>query len=324
MKSLSNQMAQPGVTTMQLHQPFFNRLLHRFHTVLQNLLAPLSSAVLLLPILLFSLFFASPAPAYAQSATLTPRQVVEYALTLEKLEADFYRRAIAAAQNGPLAGAPQIAKDALVSYGGDEAQHVTDLSAVLKSLGGNPDAIMLPAHPNYSAILGRDPFANPTDLLLAGQYVEDLGVAAYKGQVQNLQAAGEAGKTVLAGALAIHTVEARHAAGIRFLRQTLLGADVRPWIRNASEVIYNENRGTAPVSMESQMKQNSGDSVIPFGSDAFDGYATREEVLALVGPILTTAQQPPMTRPRPTPPRNSSEQPAPSSQPQPSSVRALW
>lgn len=321
MKSLFNKVAQPRVIPVQPHQRFFNRLLHRFNCLLQRFLAPLSSAVLLLPIVLVSLFFAPTAPAYAQSATLTPRQVVEYALTLEKLEADFYRRAIAAAQNGPLAGAPQVAKDALVSYGSDEAQHVTDLSAVLKALGGNPDAIMLPANPNYSAILGRDPFANPTDLLLAGQYVEDLGVAAYKGQVQNLLAAGEAGKTVLAGALEIHTVEARHAAGIRFLRQTLLGADVRPWIQSDSEVIYNESRGTAPVSMESQTKQTSGGSVIPFGSDAFDGYATREEVLALVGPILTPAQQPTMQQPRPTPPRSSSDKPAPA---QPTSVRALW
>lgn len=231
-----------------------------------------SSRVLsvILASLLFSIALIPAAPAQAQSATLTPRQVVEYALTLEKLEADFYRRAIAAAQSGPLSSAPQIAKNALVSYGQDEAQHVTDLSAVLRSLGGNPDAIVLPANPNYSAILGRDPFANPADLLMAGQYVEDLGVAAYKGQVQNLLAAGEAGKTVLAGALEIHSVEARHAAGIRFLRQ-MLGADVRPWISNAKSVIYNENRGGSPI---------------PFGSEAFDGYATREEVLALVGPIL--------------------------------------
>lgn len=206
---------------------------------------------------------------------------MEYALTLEKLEADFYRRAVAATQGGALAGAPTVAKTALVAYGQDEAQHVTDLSAVLSTLGGSPNTVTIPANPNYRAILGRDPFANPTDLLMAGQYVEDLGVAAYKGQVQNLLAAGAAGKPVLSAALAIHTVEARHAAGIRFLRQTLLNADVRPWIRNASEVIYNEDRGGSPI---------------PFSDVAFDGYATREEVLALVGPILTPAQAQPQPR----------------------------
>jgi hypothetical protein len=188
-----------------------------------------------------ALLITTAAPAYAQGAVLTPQQVVEYALTLEKLEADFYSRAVDAAANGGLATAPQVAKDAIVSYGQDEAQHVTDLSAVLTSLGGDPDSITIPDNPNYNAILNRDPFANPTDFLLAGQYVEDLGVAAYKGQVQNLLAAGEAAKPVLAAALAIHSVEARHAAGVRFLRETL-GSNIRPWIKNQSEVIYQENR----------------------------------------------------------------------------------
>jgi Ferritin-like domain len=146
-------------------------------------------------LLLVSIVLAPAAPA-AESATLSPRQVVEYALTLEKLEADFYRRAIAATKGGTLSQVPQIAKTVLVSYGQDEAQHVTDLSAVLGSLGGNPAGIVIPTNPNYRVILGHDPFANPVDLLMAGQYVEDLGVAAYKGQVQNLLADGEAGKTV--------------------------------------------------------------------------------------------------------------------------------
>ena len=138
-------------------------------------------------------------------------------------------------------------------------------------MGGNPDSVTIPANPNYNAILNRDPFAKPEDFLQALQYVEDTGVAAYKGQVQNLLAAGEAGKTVLAGALEIHTVEARHAAGIRYLRETFYGVDVRPWIRDASEVLYNEDRSGYPI---------------PFSDEAFDGFATREEVLKIVGPIL--------------------------------------
>ncbi|MCY7322089.1 MAG: ferritin-like domain-containing protein [Phormidesmis sp. CAN_BIN36] len=301
MNQILNQMAHRTVKKVQPQlrhaEALFSQVSDALLGIL-NVIASVKSAVLVLALSLGFLLLAPTAPSYAQTATLTPKQVVEYALTLEKLEADFYQRAIAAAQSGPLAGAPQIAKDALVSYGGDETQHVTDLSAVLTSLGGNPDAVMIPANPNYSAILGRDPFANPADLLMAGQYVEDLGVAAYKGQVQNLVAAGEAGKTVLAAALAIHSVEARHAAGIRFLRQTLLGANVRPWISNASSVIYNENRSN---------------SVIPFSSEAFDGYATKEEVLALVKPILMTAQMP-------TPSRST----APSSTETGTTIRALW
>jgi hypothetical protein len=305
MKLCLNSIVQPMVRTVLPDHHFFTLLLHRLNRIFHDVLAPATALVLIAPLLLMSLVFAPAAPAYAQSATLSPQQVVEYALTLEKLEADFYRRAIAATKSGPLAQVPQAAKAVLVSYGEDEAQHVTDLSAVLRSLGGSPDAVTIPANPNYKAILGRDPFANPADLLQAGQYVEDLGVAAYKGQVQNLLAAGEAGKTVLAGALEIHTVEARHAAGIRYLRQTLLNAEVRPWIINAKEVIYNEDRGDSPI---------------PFSSEAFDGYATREEVLALVGPILTATESS-MTVPNQSA-VSSSE--AISSDNQDSAVQGLW
>ncbi len=241
-----------------------------FSKILGGLTAKPWGRILILPLLLLLLIMPATA-ASAQSATLSPREVVEYALTLEKLEADFYRVAVVAIKSGGLSSLPIRAKDAITSYGQDEAQHVVDLSAVLRSLGGNPDSVTIPANPNYDAILNRDPFAQPEDFLQALQYVEDTGVAAYKGQVQNLQAAGEAGKTVLAGALEIHTVEARHAAGIRYLRETFYGADVRPWIRDASEVLYNEDRSDNPI---------------PFSDEAFDGYATREEVLKIVGPIL--------------------------------------
>lgn len=249
-------------------------LLNYFGQMTRRMAASAQSVVFILSVLFLSLFITPATPAYAHNAKpeLTPREVVEYALTLEKLEADFYVRAVSATQpGGGLANAPKVAKDAIKSYGQDEARHVADLSTVLRALEGNPDAVTIPTNPNYNAILGRNPFANPTDFLLAGQYVEDLGVAAYKGQVQNLLAAGEEGKTVLAGALEIHTVEARHAAGIRFLRQTLLGVKIRPWIRNSNEVIYKENKGGFPI---------------PFSSEAFDGFATRDEVLKLVGPIL--------------------------------------
>ncbi len=227
--------------------------------------------MLILPLLLLSMLLISPTAVYAQEAVLTPQQVVEYALTLEKLESEFYRRAVIAIESDGLASLPEAAKNAVISYGQDETQHVPDLSAVLISLGGNPDAITIPDNPNFNAILNRDPFANPEDFLLALQYVEDTGVAAYKGQVQNLLAAGDAAKTVLAGALEIHTVEARHAAGIRYLRQTYYGADIRPWVRNPREVLFKKVRRGSPI---------------PFKNEAFDGYATRDEVLAIVGPIL--------------------------------------
>ncbi|NUN66209.1 ferritin-like domain-containing protein [Pseudanabaena biceps] len=284
----------------------YKAIFNSFINIARRVLLPIKLSLAFIPLLSLMLFFSVTTPVYAQGTVLSPREVAEYALTLEKLEADFYRRAGNAAQNGGLASAPQIAKDVIASYGEDEAQHVTDISAALSSIGGNPDAITIPSSPNYSAILGRDPFANPTDFLLAGQYVEDLGAAAYKGQVQNLLAAGDAGKPILAAALAIHSVEARHAAGIRALRQSLLGADVRPWIStdaSSKEVIYNENRLGSPI---------------PFNLDAFDGYATKDEVLALVNPILLTTGEPVEV------PTSPSTNTTPTNTPTPAPVRGLW
>lgn len=281
-----NQVADIMQSQFQL-----NRMTPSLEQVSTRLLSLITGAVFLLfsfvLFLLLSLLTNPALPAQAQGAVLSAQQVVEYALTLEKLEDDLYKRASVALRSGGLASAPQVVKDAIASYGEDEAQHVVDLSAVLTAIGGNPAAITLPANPNYNAILGRDPFANVSDFLLALQFVEDLGVAAYKGQVQNLQAAGN--DTLLGGALEIHTIEARHAAGIRYLRQVLFNANVRPWIRNASEVNYNENRSGFPI---------------PFRDEAFDGFATSDEVLALVGPILGAA---PAATSQPTAPASALE-----------------
>jgi hypothetical protein len=265
---------------MQSSSTFFKsttKSLERISNETLSLIASVAFLMLFLVLFLFtSLFIIPTAPAHAQGAVLTTKQVLEYALTLEKLEADFYRRAVKATQSGGLVNIPQTAKDAIISYGEDEASHVSVLSGALLSSGGNPNAITIPANPNYNAILGGySPFANLKDFLQASQYVEDLGVAAYKGQVQNLQAAGAAGRTVLAAALEIHSVEARHAAGIRYLRQTLLNANIRPWIRSPIEVKYPELRTGYPID---------------FADEAFDGFATRDDVLKIVGPILKSVR----------------------------------
>lgn len=290
MAIFSNLVVKQAANNMQSHSNFFETTTQNLERIsIQTLSLIASIAFLMLFFVLFllaSLFVTPVALAQTSGPVLNPQEVVEYALTLEKLEADLYRRADQEFQGGRLRNAPQIVKDAITSYGQDETQHAADLSTALVGLGGNPDAVTIPANPNYTAILGRDLFGNLSDFLLGLQYVEDLGVAAYKGQVQNLQASGN--DTILAAALAIHTIEARHAAGVRYLRQEILGVDIRPWIRSADEVIYNENREGFPI---------------PFEDEAFDGFATSDEVLALVGPVLTPAQN----ATRSTPPASALE-----------------
>ncbi|HEY9692955.1 MAG TPA: ferritin-like domain-containing protein [Oculatellaceae cyanobacterium] len=212
-------------------------------------------------------------PAQTDKKALTPLQVVEYTLKLEKLESNFYHRGIEATKNGGLRELPQEVKDAIASFCKDDEQHVENLSNILKNYKRDPGKINIPKDIDYKAILGRNPFANSQDFLLAIQLIEDLGVAAYKGQMQNLLAAGISGKAILAAAIEIHSVEARHAAGIRSFREKLIGDKVRPWIEDPYEVIYPENRNNTSI---------------PFQSQAFDSYATKEEVLNLLNSILAT------------------------------------
>ena len=122
--------------------------------------------------------------------------IVGYALTLEYLEADFYKQAAA---SGKLKGkALSVAKQ----FGDEEMQHVQALEAALKKAGAK-----LPAKPK-----GKFPLKSQTSILKLAATVENLGAAAYLGQAGLIQ-----DKDILAAALSIHSVEARHAAALNQL-----------------------------------------------------------------------------------------------------------
>jgi len=122
--------------------------------------------------------------------------IVNYALTLEYVEADFYAAVI---ERGPFSG-KQL--DLLKVIGDHELQHVEALFNTVGALGGTPAA-----RPRTRFKLGS---ASAVAGLAAT--VENLGASAYLGQAGNIQS-----KEVLAAALAIHTVEARHAAALNRL-----------------------------------------------------------------------------------------------------------
>lgn len=117
--------------------------------------------------------------------------ILNYALTLEYLETDFYAKVVASGLfNGKVGG---LIKD----FGSQEATHVEALKGAVEKLGGTPVAKPASKFPVHSA---------PQVAELA-YTVENLGAAAYLGQAAKIQS-----PEVLAAALAIHTVEARHAA----------------------------------------------------------------------------------------------------------------
>ena len=127
-------------------------------------------------------------------------KVLNYALTLEFLEADFYKQVIASG----------LVKDAKVAsiakkFGQTEQEHVDALIATIKKLGGKPVAA---PKSNFGPTFDKGLMAT----LEAAADVENLGAAAYLGQAGNIK-----NKEVLAAALAIHTVEARHAAALNEL-----------------------------------------------------------------------------------------------------------
>lgn len=117
--------------------------------------------------------------------------ILNYALTLEYLETSFYEKVVAAGLFSGSVGA------LIKSFGGQEKTHVEALKGAVEKLGGTPAA-----NPN-----GKFPITSATQVARLAYTVENLGAAAYLGQAGNIQS-----PEILATALAIHTVEARHAA----------------------------------------------------------------------------------------------------------------
>jgi rubrerythrin len=122
--------------------------------------------------------------------------ILNYALTLEYLETAFYERVIAAKLFSGNVGV--LIKD----FGRQEASHVTALKAAVMKLGGTPAA--KPA--------AKFPIESATQVAELAYTVENLGAAAYLGQAGAIKS-----PEVLASALAIHSVEARHAATLATL-----------------------------------------------------------------------------------------------------------
>lgn len=121
--------------------------------------------------------------------------ILNYALTLEYLEAAFYGDV---AKSGLFKG-EQLAL--IESIGKNEEAHVAALTATAKKLG-------TPA----KAPKATFPLDDAKSVLDLAATVENLGAAAYLGQAGNIE-----DPTILAAALSIHSVEGRHAALLNIL-----------------------------------------------------------------------------------------------------------
>jgi rubrerythrin len=127
-------------------------------------------------------------------------KIVNYALTLEYLEEDFYRQVLASG----VVKDPKVG-DLAKSIHANERQHVDALTATAKSLGGTPAA---KPKTRFEDVIAK----GPKTILETAATVENLGAAAYLGQAGNIKS-----RDILAAALSIHSVEARHAAALNEL-----------------------------------------------------------------------------------------------------------
>jgi hypothetical protein len=129
--------------------------------------------------------------------------ILNYALTLEYLEAAFYDDVI---KSGLFKGSDLAT---IRKFGEEEAEHVTALTGFVKQMGGTPAPKPRTEFPLKSA----------KSVLELAATVENLGAAAYLGQAPHIK-----GASVLSAALSIHSVEGRHAAALN----TLLGKSITP------------------------------------------------------------------------------------------------
>lgn len=158
--------------------------------------------------------------AFGQELPQQIKDVLNFALTLEHVEDFFYRSGLA--QEGLI---PHEYLDIFRHIGLHEAQHVALLESVLGA-----DAV---ARPEIDATAGgkyADVLTNFDTYLTLSQTLEDLGVAAYKGQATNLMENDD----ILQTALRIHSVEARHAAVVRKI------AGLKPWTGAYDEPMSKE------------------------------------------------------------------------------------
>jgi hypothetical protein len=122
--------------------------------------------------------------------------ILNFALTLEYLESDFYE------VKGKQVGLSGQAKAYAKQFGAEEGEHVAALTAAIKQLGGAP--VKKPAF--------VFPPTNERSFLALASVLENTGVGAYNGAAPSIKS-----KQVLASAGSIVQIEARHAAAIDLL-----------------------------------------------------------------------------------------------------------
>jgi Ferritin-like domain len=199
--------------------------------------------------------------------------VLNFALTLEYLEAEFYTRGLAA--DGLV---PATARAVIDQIRKHEVAHVAFLQGVLGSAAVSKPTFDFTAGGGSNTGVFADVFRSTSTFMALAQAFEDTGVRAYKGQAANLMGNAE----VLRSALRIHSVEARHAAQIRRMRGQ------KAWITqsepgNLPEAAAGTYKGE---SNRFQFILGQPDSNTVAQTEGFDETLTKAQVLTIVRPFI--------------------------------------
>jgi len=205
--------------------------------------------------------------AYGQTLPQPIVDVLNFALTLEYLEAEFYNVGMDSA--GLLTGTARTVYGQIQKH---ENAHVKLLKDTLGTA-----AVAKPAFDFTAKGAFPNPFSNYQVYLTLSQAFEDTGVRAYKGQAPALISSDP----ILTTALRIHSVEARHAARVRMLRGE------KPWITGNTSpglppAVYGGDESIVHLEISSIVPGVSVDQ----STQAWDEPLSKEDVLKIVAPFL--------------------------------------
>jgi len=220
--------------------------------------------------------------------------VLNFALTLEYIESEFYKKGYDAGVAGTLAIPAGAPIGAIKTIRDHENAHVAFLKTAITSLGGTPVAFTAASFDFTAKGTFPTVFTDYALFLAVAQTFEDTGVRAYKGQAGNLISNND----ILTAALNIHSVEARHASHIRQMRKANgglvpAGVDVKPWI-----TLNQSGIGSSAVQASydgEEVITQAGVNIVNIGgftispsaaSESFDEPLTKEQVVAIVTPFF--------------------------------------
>lgn len=221
--------------------------------------------------------------AYGQTAPTTVKEVLNFALLFEYLEADFYATGLSTSGLVP-AGPEKLALQAILDQ---ENAHVAFLKNAIGSGAIEKPKFDFTAQNTFPTV-----FSNYNTFLSVAQVLEDTGVRAYKGQLEALIT----DKEILVAVFAIQATEARHAAHLRLMRRGKGGVatNLKPWIVGANDTgvgvvvsplyVGEDNKTQAGIDI-TQLDGIGGKVSSNAATAAFDELLTSEQILEIVEPF---------------------------------------